>query len=56
MVLSSAFQPQKMGNATEVVGALRQDRYSGIMGELGPRRRSFRERCTCGRLAKRRRP
>jgi hypothetical protein len=35
MVLSSSFQPQKLGNATEVVGALRQDRYSGIMGELG---------------------
>jgi hypothetical protein len=35
MVLSSAFQPTKFGNATEVVGALRQDRYSGIMGELG---------------------
>lgn len=35
MVLSSAYQPTKFGNATEVVGALRQDRYSGIMGELG---------------------
>lgn len=35
MVLSSAFQPTKFGNATEVVGALKQDRYSGIMGELG---------------------
>jgi len=35
MVLSSAFQPTKFGNATEVVGALRQDRYSGIEGELG---------------------
>ena len=35
MVLSSSFQPTKFGNATEVVGALRQDRYSGIMGELG---------------------
>jgi SpoIVB peptidase S55 len=35
MVLSSAFQPTKFGNATEVVGALHQDRYSGIMGELG---------------------
>ena len=35
MVLSSAFQPTKFGNATDVVGALRQDRYSGIMGELG---------------------
>ncbi len=34
-VLSSAFQPNKMGNATEVVGALKQDRYTGIMGELG---------------------
>ena len=35
MVLSSSYQPNKMGNATEVVGALRQDRYTGIMGELG---------------------
>ena len=35
MVLSSAFQPTKFGNATEVVGALHQDRFSGIMGELG---------------------
>ena len=35
MVLSSAFQPNKFANATEVVGALRQDRHSGIMGVLG---------------------
>jgi hypothetical protein len=35
MVLSSQFQPTKFGNATGVVGALRQDRFSGIMGELG---------------------
>ncbi|MEO7145902.1 MAG: hypothetical protein ABI165_20605, partial [Bryobacteraceae bacterium] len=35
MVLSSAFQPNKFGNATEIVGALTQDRHSGIMGELG---------------------
>jgi hypothetical protein len=35
MVLSSQFQPNKFGNATEVVGALKQDRHSGIMGELG---------------------
>ncbi|BDC50095.1 hypothetical protein F183_A24110 [Bryobacterales bacterium F-183] len=35
MVLSSAFQPNKIGNATEIVGALRQDRHSGIMGLLG---------------------
>ena len=35
MVLSSSYQPTKFGNATEVVGALRQDRYSGILGELG---------------------
>lgn len=34
-VLSSAFQPNKMGNATEIVGALRQDRHSGIQGLLG---------------------
>jgi hypothetical protein len=35
MVLSSQFQPTKFGNATEVVGALHQDRNTGIMGELG---------------------
>lgn len=33
--LASAYQPTKMGNATEVVGALKQDRHSGIAGELG---------------------
>lgn len=35
MVLSSQFQPNKFANATQVAGALRQDRHSGIMGELG---------------------
>jgi hypothetical protein len=35
MTLASSYQPNKMGNSTEIVGALRQDRYSGIMGELG---------------------
>lgn len=35
MVLSSQFQPNKFGNATEIVGALKQDRHSGIMGVLG---------------------
>jgi len=35
LTLSSSFQPTKFGNATEVVGALHQDRFSGIMGELG---------------------
>jgi hypothetical protein len=33
--LASAFQPNKIGNATAIVGALRQDRHSAIMGELG---------------------
>jgi hypothetical protein len=33
--LASAFQPNKIGNATEIAGALRQDRHSAIMGELG---------------------
>jgi hypothetical protein len=32
---ASAFQPNKFGNATEIVGALQQDRHSGIMGVLG---------------------
>jgi hypothetical protein len=35
MTLASAFQPNKFGNATEIVGALQQDRHSAIMGELG---------------------
>ena len=35
MVLSSQFQPNKIANATEIVGALTQDRHSGIMGVLG---------------------
>jgi hypothetical protein len=35
MVLSSQFQPNKFANATEIVGALKQDRHSGIMGVLG---------------------
>ncbi len=34
-VLASAFQPNKMGNTTDIVGALKQDRHAGIMGELG---------------------
>ena len=35
MTLASSYQPNKMANATEIVGALRQDRYTGIMGVLG---------------------
>jgi SpoIVB peptidase S55 len=35
MTLASSFQPNKMANATEIVGALHQDRYTGIMGVLG---------------------
>ncbi|MEJ7606908.1 MAG: hypothetical protein WKF37_11715 [Bryobacteraceae bacterium] len=34
-VLASQFQPNKIANATGIVGALKQDRHSGIMGELG---------------------
>jgi len=33
--MASQYQPTKFGNATEIVGALRQDRHSGVMGELG---------------------
>ncbi len=33
--LASPLSPNKIANATEIVGVLRQDRYSGIMGELG---------------------
>jgi hypothetical protein len=32
---ASAYQPNKFGNATQIVGALHQDRHSGIMGVLG---------------------
>src|SRR5581483_3868232 len=35
MTLSSQFQPSKFANATEIVGALQQDRHSGILGVLG---------------------
>jgi hypothetical protein len=35
MTLASAYQPNKMANATEIVGALHQDRHSGIEGVLG---------------------
>jgi hypothetical protein len=35
MTLASQFQPNKFGNATEIVGALHQDRHSAILGELG---------------------
>ena len=33
--LASSYQPTKLPNTTDVVGALHQDRFSGIMGELG---------------------
>lgn len=33
--LASAYTPTKMGNPSDVVGALRQDRHSAIEGELG---------------------
>ncbi len=35
MVLSSQYQPNKFANATEIAGALRQDRHSGVLGVLG---------------------
>jgi hypothetical protein len=35
MTLASSYQPNKMANATEIVGALHQDRHSGIEGVLG---------------------
>ena len=37
MTLASSYQPNKLANATEIVGALHQDRHSGIMGVLGAR-------------------
>ena len=33
--LASAYTPTKMGNSSDVVGALNQDRHSAIGGELG---------------------
>ncbi|HTC36917.1 MAG TPA: hypothetical protein VK724_26295 [Bryobacteraceae bacterium] len=33
--LASQYQPTKFGNATEIVGALKQDRHSGVLGDLG---------------------
>ena len=35
MTLASQFQPNKFANATEIVGALHQERHSGIMGVPG---------------------
>lgn len=35
LVLPDQFQPFKMANSGDIVGALRQDRHSGIMGVLG---------------------
>ena len=32
---ASAFQPNKFANTTEIVGAFRQDRHSGVLGALG---------------------
>ena len=35
MTLASQYQPNKFANSTGIVGALHQDRHSGIMGVLG---------------------
>ncbi len=35
LVLASQFAPAKISNAANIVGALRQDRHSGIMGVIG---------------------
>ncbi|HUA59157.1 MAG TPA: SpoIVB peptidase S55 domain-containing protein [Verrucomicrobiae bacterium] len=35
MTLASSYQPNKLANATDVVGALHQDRHNGIEGVLG---------------------
>ena len=37
MTLGSSYQPNKIANATDIVGSLHQDRHSGIMGVLGAR-------------------
>jgi hypothetical protein len=34
-VLASQYRPVKVANSAEIVGALRQDRHSGVMGVLG---------------------
>jgi hypothetical protein len=58
LTLASAFQPVKMGNATGVVGNLRQDRHSGVMGVLGelpemiPTRIKLRTLDDAGRIVK----
>jgi hypothetical protein len=33
--LASQYQPTKFGNTTAIVGALKQDRHSGVLGDLG---------------------
>ena len=56
--LASSYQPTKLPNTTDVVGALHQDRFSGIMGELGdeaptvPVHVKVRSLDTAGRLVK----
>jgi len=35
LTLASSLQPNKFANATEIVGALKQDRHSGVLGVLG---------------------
>ena len=35
MVLPSQYQPTKLANASGIVGRIRQDRHSGVAGELG---------------------
>jgi hypothetical protein len=35
MTLASSYQPNKLANATDVVGSLHQDRHNGIEGVLG---------------------
>jgi hypothetical protein len=35
MTLASTYAPNKLANATEIVGTLHQDRHSAIMGRLG---------------------
>ena len=54
-VLSSSYQPNKVGNATEVVGALRQDRFTGIMGELGAEAPVIPGACASARARRKRR-
>jgi hypothetical protein len=49
--LASSFQPNKIANASDVVGAFRQDRHLGLMGKLGDMPRMIPVKVTVRSLA-----